>query len=78
VRLNCNYTKQEKKTNKSKTPPDIILKVVRAMKIHNLSIRQAELEFNTNYRILNRYCKKIPEYVITNPGMCDNQPEVWD
>jgi len=41
--------KQERKTNKGKTPPDIILKAVRAMQIHNLSIRQTELEFNMNY-----------------------------
>jgi len=30
--------KQERKTDKGKTPPDIILEVVRAVKIHNLSI----------------------------------------
>jgi len=30
--------KQERKTDRGKTPPDIILGAVRAMKIHNLSI----------------------------------------
>jgi len=38
------------------TPPDIILKVVRAMKLYiinnNISIRQATSEFNMNYRKL--------------------------
>jgi len=29
--------KQEKKTEKGKIPPDIILKAARAVKIHNLS-----------------------------------------
>jgi len=41
--------------------PNIILKVVRAVKIHNLSIRQAALEFNMNHRALSHYCKKIFE-----------------
>jgi len=31
------------------------------MKLHNLSIRQAALEFNMNYRTLSHYCKKISE-----------------
>jgi len=52
---------QERKTDKDKTPLDIILKAVRAVKVHNLSIRQVALEFNMNYPA-NRYCKKIPEY----------------
>jgi len=39
VRLNCNYdTKQEKKTDIGKIPPDI-LKIVKVAKMHNLSIR---------------------------------------
>jgi len=29
------------------------------VKIHNVSIEQAALEFNTNYRTLSRYCKKV-------------------
>jgi len=40
--------KQKKKRNRGKTLPNIILKVVKAVKIHNLSIRQAALEFNMN------------------------------
>jgi len=38
------------------------LEVVRAVKVHNLPIRQAALEFNMNYRALYRYCK--------NPWRC--------
>jgi len=37
------------------------LKAIKAVKIYNLSIRQALLGFNVNYRALNHY-KKIPEY----------------
>jgi len=29
------------------------------VKIHNLSIRQAALGFNMNYRALSGYCKKF-------------------
>jgi len=47
----------ENKKNRSKIPPDSILETVRAIKIHNLSIRQVALEFNMNYRALND-CKK--------------------
>jgi len=42
-----------------KTPSDIILEAVRAVKIHNLSIRQTALEFNMNYNALSHYCKKL-------------------
>jgi len=34
--------------DRSKASSVIILRVVRAVKIHNLSIRQASLEFNMN------------------------------
>jgi len=42
------------------------------MKIHNLSIRKAALEFNMSYCILSHYCKKIPEHVTINLETCDN------
>jgi len=42
------------KTDRDKTPPDIVLRAVRA--IHNLSIWQVTLEFNMNYWTLSRYC----------------------
>jgi len=35
---------------------------IRVIKIHNLSIRQATLEFNMNYCALSHYYKKILEY----------------
>jgi len=51
--------KQERKIDRNKTLPDITLKAVRAVKIHNLSIRQA-LDFIMNQvitakRFLNMY-----------------------
>jgi len=49
------------------------LEVVRAVKIYNLSIRQAALEFNMNYRALS----SCLECVTTNFGPCDNQSRVW-
>jgi len=44
--------KQKRKTDKHKTSPNVILETVITVKIHNLSIRQTILEFNTNYRAL--------------------------
>jgi len=35
---------KKRKTNSGKTPSDIVLRAVTAMKIHNLSIGQAALE----------------------------------
>jgi len=43
-----------------------ILKAVRAMKLHNLSIRQATLEFNMNYCTLNRYYELYLHHVCTD------------
>jgi len=55
--------KQEKKTERCKIPPDIIMKVVRAVKLHNLSSRKVTSKFNMNYRPLvvieRRFLKKI-------------------
>jgi len=61
--------------DRGKILPDIILEVVRAVKIHNLSVRQTALEFNMNYCALSRYCKMfgICDY---QPLICDNQPRV--
>jgi len=46
----------QKKTDKYKTPSDIILEAIRAMKVYNLSVWQAILEFNMNYRALSFKC----------------------
>jgi len=44
--------KYERKTDRRKISPDIILEAIRAVKIHNLSIQQAALKFNTNYHVV--------------------------
>jgi len=50
------------------------LEIIRAVKIHNSSIRQAALDFNMNYRALRCYYKKwICDYQWFNFETCDNQ-----
>jgi len=44
---------------RDKISSDIILEAVKAVKIHNLYIRQTALGFNMNYRALSDYCKKF-------------------
>jgi len=68
------WYKNNKGKHRSKTPLDIILEAVRAVRIHNLSIRQTALEFNINYNAL---------IIIVKSSICDywlwnNQPQVWD
>jgi len=72
VRLNCNYGMKIRKEEKFRLI--LFWKPFRAVKIYNLSIQQAALEYKLScIKIQNvMIIAKSPEYMTTNLGTYDN------
>lgn len=51
----------KRKSERGKTPPDVMLRAAKAVKIEGLSLRAAAMVFNIPFNTLRRYCNKFTQ-----------------
>lgn len=74
----------QRRTDRGKTPPDVMLRAAREVKINKKSIRSVAKDFEIPHRTLTRFCSTVSDEEIhgdanlptTNVGYFKNR-QVW-
>lgn len=63
-----------RETNKGQNPPDVLLRAVREVKLHNKTVRSNAKDFQINYQTLARYWSEISPSEVAGDGIYPSLP----